>query len=835
MLLAATAAPAAAAKNTLTANLTLVVRTDETNAAPVQTALRIVAPASDQDIRQLLTNGPTTKHYAGALRHLLQRSGLYGKQYLTERVALTVDRPPDVSVAGRKATVFFTGTRDLGDYVASGAPGIWDIERHGSRLRLCVAQPHGTATRWRIDLYVAGARILAARPTPDDLQRVVGVPSLGDAQTPITAPAVGEGNVRHLDWELTAATTVRAHPMCGGAPAYGIPAARNPVVVAIALPTATRALLNAFSGRWAHVRLALSYLATTVVFLLLGVVLLTPAGKQLDPGLRRGVAYSIAVWAALLCGAAVTWLVAGSSNDVTPTMRHPALVAAGCAALLAAAAVSRRWLLIVVVPVVALTAGSYVVQSDLANAYGRHGLGPIALAALPAFATAAMALVALAIVGAVPHARYTRRLVAAGLVIALVVVVQTAGAGYANWHDRHQATSALNEGQFVNPKGWVAGYLVDFGFAFVGFVADLLPVLAFALVLAVLRSLGANAPSRLFRTEVEEVVPLLAGTLFVAYVIGTQGLVYGWKTPAAFLVAVLLALVFWQVIRHPATAKVADRVAALNQVDDGAALLLSARNELLERARKLVELRSRLSSAEDDKRAEIEKRIGELEAGGVEDAPTRLPEGASPGPVALSFGPGTSWWDNAKIAATWGARLAILPMLFFVYVLLTKRLTHDLSPWQPLGIEDLVRSSLYEALFWISAALVLGLLFPYLPTTWGAVKGATLATGYTVAVGLSAWILPGASQGWAFRAFELFLFLIALGAVLDWRTIREGKGPDSYLADVYRMGDVRYVSGYASAAVGSLALITQQLQTGQGQAAITSIVKNLPVLIPPTH
>jgi hypothetical protein len=201
----------------------------------------------------------------------------------------------------------------------------------------------------------------------------------------------------------------------------------------------------------------------------------------------------------------------------------------------------------------------------------------------------------------------------------------------------------------------------------------------------------------------------------------------------------------------------------------------------------------------------------------------------------MALGPGDTWWDTTRLALRWGALLSVVPIAFFVWVLVAHRLTHDLSPWRTLGLADLVRGSLYELLFWLSAALVLGLVYPYLPTAWGAVKGMAVAAVYTVAVAAGAWILPGDAGDWAFRAFELLLFLIALGVVLDWQTLRRGGAPDRFLADVYRVGDLRYVSGYAAAAVGSLALAGQQLRTGQGQDAILEIVKNIPVLIPPVH
>jgi hypothetical protein len=838
VVLLASAASAAASSGGVAAALTLVVRADQSNAAPVETALRVVAPSNDKDVRRLLTNAPSSPAYGAALASLLDRLGVYQARALVLRLALAIDRPPQVSVSGGRASVFFSGVRDLGDYIASAVPGVWDVERHGTRLRLCVARARAVPARttWRVELYVVGARVIAAQPMPHDFRQVVAVPSLGNAQTASAPPTAGEGNVAYLAWLLRSAGLESSGLTCRGIAAYGLSAAHHPLVAEIRLPRSTRALLDAFAGGWAHIRLALSYLATTLVFVPLALLALAVGRSSSLVPLRRRIALAVAAWLALLGGGAATWLLAGGSNDVTVTERRPALIAAAVAALLAAAAVSRRWLLVAAGPVAALTVLSYIAQSRVApHAYLDGGWGMIALAAASALLVAVMSLLALTVLTGLVPGRHAGVITVAVLLIAGLLVAQAAGGGYAHWHDRHEATMALNAGLFTQPKAWVVGYLADFAFPFVGFVTDMLPALALALIVALLRLLSRNAATPFLGIGAES-VPALAGIVFAAYVVGTQGLVYGWKAPLAFVIASVLALALWRLIRRPRLLRITDDAAQLNDVSDGGALLVGARAELLARAVELVELRQRLATldeADANRRRELDERIRELEVGGSQESPTRLPEHSSPGPIAVGLGPGETWWDNARIAVRWGALLALAPIVFFLYVLVTKRLAHDLSPWRTLGIADVLRGSLYEVLFWLAAALVLGLLFPYLPTAWGAVKGGAIAAGYAAAVGLSVWILPGTIDGWAFRTFELFLFLVALGVVLDWQTIRKGGAPVRLLADLYRLGDVRYVGSYTSAALGSVVLIAQQLESGQGQAAITQIIKSIPVLIPP--
>jgi hypothetical protein len=51
-------------------------------------------------------------------------------------------------------------------------------------------------------------------------------------------------------------------------------------------------------------------------------------------------------------------------------------------------------------------------------------------------------------------------------------------------------------------------------------------------------------------------------------------------------------------------------------------------------------------------------------------------------------------------------------------------------------------------LFWLAAGFVLGVLFPYLPSKRGALKGLLLAVVYIVTTGFVAWLFPGNRMPW---------------------------------------------------------------------------------------
>jgi hypothetical protein len=120
------------------------------------------------------------------------------------------------------------------------------------------------------------------------------------------------------------------------------------------------------------------------------------------------------------------------------------------------------------------------------------------------------------------------------------------------------------------------------------------------------------------------------------------------------------------------------------------------------------------------------------------------------------------------------------------------------------------------------------------------VKGAALAAVFDLAGGLSLAIsriavgsLPVGVGDWFFRAFELTLFLVVLGVLLDWQTLKQCGTNWRYLKEYYRVADLQFGTAYASAAVTALAVIAQQLQSGHAQGGVTAIAKSVSTLIPP--
>jgi hypothetical protein len=131
------------------------------------------------------------------------------------------------------------------------------------------------------------------------------------------------------------------------------------------------------------------------------------------------------------------------------------------------------------------------------------------------------------------------------------------------------------------------------------------------------------------------------------------------------------------------------------------------------------------------------------------------------------------------------------------------------------------------------AALVFGALYAQLPGPNGIVKALPLGGIYLLA-SIVAVVAAHESYDpqWSFRAFELILYLTALGVTLDWSTLRARGGEWAQLLEYYQVRDVRAVAAYASPVALSIAVVAQQLLTGDAHDAIVSIIKGFGTVLP---
>jgi len=405
----------------------------------------------------------------------------------------------------------------------------------------------------------------------------------------------------------------------------------------------------------------------------------------------------------------------------------------------------------------------------------------------------------------------------------------------------------------------------------------LLLFIALSGLVGLLYKLSKTAKNVYFSEDVEWALGLVA-LLFAGFVVGTGGTLLGFGVPIGFLVALLI-------FRLTLSNRIRTAEQRLGQINPGIASLLGYRRELLQRARALENLGQRHAAlygeytggkldekSYEEKNAVLQKEIERLSygddavlsPGGVSwtspavqakrsglawlldlifgrprsipkpqpPASLRLTKEISPNGIALSFGPGDNWWENASHALDIGWKLALFPVVFYLYVLFSKNALVWLSPQTDFGVFYLLSGLLREIVFWLAAAFVLGCIYPYLPGTNGVLKGAFLAGIWIVSVLARELIGSGEDTGWIFRSLQLLLFLTLLGAGLDLQTLLRNGIYWRSILDYYQLRDVRTVIGYVSPLILALIAIAQQLLSGQALEAITEIIKNLPQTIP---
>jgi hypothetical protein len=198
----------------------------------------------------------------------------------------------------------------------------------------------------------------------------------------------------------------------------------------------------------------------------------------------------------------------------------------------------------------------------------------------------------------------------------------------------------------------------------------------------------------------------------------------------------------------------------------------------------------------------------------------------------LGRGPYPSWWANGVTAARLGVPLAVLPFLFYAYLLLDAELGDALAMAPSPRLPYLLTWLVNEAIFWLAAALVLGFLLEQIRLPNAVFKGLVLAGVYAASVGLGQLLVSGVDEHWTFRALVLVLFYIGLGIRLDLAALRAQEQGWSELVAAYDLASWRGAVRYASPALLALVAIAQQLYAGDVQQAGSDLVSNLTTFIP---
>ncbi|MBO3745553.1 hypothetical protein J5X84_05675 [Streptosporangiaceae bacterium NEAU-GS5] len=199
-------------------------------------------------------------------------------------------------------------------------------------------------------------------------------------------------------------------------------------------------------------------------------------------------------------------------------------------------------------------------------------------------------------------------------------------------------------------------------------------------------------------------------------------------------------------------------------------------------------------------------------------------DGLSALDLALSRGPGASWWGNARLAARYSAAVGVPAAAFLIWA--TWR-TDDLGRggWiERLATEPatLAADLVAALLIWPIAGFVLGALWRELPGRRGYLKPVVPVLAYAAGTGahgiLNNLLDQAPVRGSVVRILLLFLVLTVVAVLMDARTLQTRPGSWTYrlapLAAVYRLGTAGSGIALIVAQAAALVGLWSQLRSG---------------------
>ncbi|MGW5261882.1 DUF6185 family protein [Microbispora sp. NPDC004025] len=175
-------------------------------------------------------------------------------------------------------------------------------------------------------------------------------------------------------------------------------------------------------------------------------------------------------------------------------------------------------------------------------------------------------------------------------------------------------------------------------------------------------------------------------------------------------------------------------------------------------------------------------------------------DGISPLDLALSRGPGVSWWANARLAARYASYVGAPAAVFLIWATWSTD-SRGRDGWldrlgDPNGFYGLAGDLIGGLLIWPVAGFVLGALWRRLPGRRGYLKGAVPVLAYAAATGAHAVLNNVIGQapvrGSLVRVLLLFLVLTVVAVLMDARALQTRPGGLASrltpVAVVYRLG-----------------------------------------------
>lgn len=379
----------------------------------------------------------------------------------------------------------------------------------------------------------------------------------------------------------------------------------------------------------------------------------------------------------------------------------------------------------------------------------------------------------------------------------------------------------------------LSNLLMGYPQMFLGAATSLLPLLGLAGLIGILSAAGRSARLPVWGKANQWVGREIA-FLFLIFVVGYGGEAFGFRLPLALVFAIgLLKLALTDRIGE-AMAWIAERNAggSTTGTRKNQPQILAIRRELLNRAKDLAALEQQRSDAfatyENDADAyykavsDLDAKSAHLRDGG--DGLVLLPPGFEPGELALALGPARRWWSRGITAVHQGMRIAWLPIAYFLYVLLLGQAQSLAASPVPLSLVSLGAAVANELVFWLTAAFTFGCLFPLLRGQNGLVKGFVLGGVYLGAhAGASVFGVAGDTL-WPVRSFQLLLYLMILGIMLDASTVEDESLSWQYLLGRYKVHEAQTAVSYALSFITLLTIVGKQLVSNEAANAITTVI-----------
>lgn len=410
----------------------------------------------------------------------------------------------------------------------------------------------------------------------------------------------------------------------------------------------------------------------------------------------------------------------------------------------------------------------------------------------------------------------------------------------------------------LQPARFADGLLNDLKGAFWSFplslvspAATVLPLISAVGLIGVLHAIGSGTGVRFVWEDGSVWIMWSLLLLFALIVGGDEGELFGARLPLALVASlILLRLVLRRQLRHDL-----EKIRAKNARNSFADLVDDdRRKQWLWRAEEAAVVEVRYTTAfqryeqgdqtlaqYQETKEKLRRDQEYLETGECEEGKPppvelvrggarllRIPDGISVRRFALAIGPGNDWWSAGELAVRTGALLALIPIAYYLYVVLTSRVEIAWTGHDAFGGFSVVAGLLHEVAFWLTAAFVLGCLFPYLPGNNGVQKGAALAGVYAAAQGLAALVFYQENDPvWLVRSFELLLYLMALGFWLDVKCLQAHDLEWRSVLKLYGVGRISTVVSYGTPVAGVVGTVIAQLSSGETRDAVIQLAKGL--------